>query len=234
MAYTPPNTFTPGTTLLSSEVQQNQDDLRIYLHNGISASDVENVQWIDTRHVQPPLYEPYSGVQHGVTGHQGGQDYSDAVRMNFCTRFLTGNGYPDAANDWRRLPNTTFQIQIRRAATVAYHFWWELEAGADGSLDSRLPALGSRYVYIAPYVGNPSLKQLVAAQEVHNNPNGLNASIPYGPLRPHPFSASAHQTSGTTITNASIGTTTVGLAFYSQIDRVAVLRWGVAIEAFYL
>jgi len=235
MAYLPPNTFSNGSVLTAADVQSNQDDLRVYLHSGIVAGDIDSSEWINTRHVQPPVYEPFSGVQHGVSGHQGGQRAAgDGVRLTFCTRFLTGNGVASASGDWKRVPNTSFQLDIRRAATVAYHYWWEVECGADDGAGSQLPAIADRLVWIAPYVGNPSLKQLTAAQEAKNNPNGLDSATPYGSARPHPFSASYCQTSGTVITAASLGVTTVGLCFYSQVDRVAVVNWGIAIEAFYL
>ncbi len=235
MAYTPPVTFSAGTVLTAADVQSCQDDLRVYLHSGIVSGDIDPGTWIGTRHVQPPVFEPYSGVQHGVTGHQGGQRAAgDGARLTFCTRFLTGNGAASASGDWKRVPSTSFQVDIRRAATVAYHYWWEVECGPDDGASTQLPAIADRLVWIAPYVGNPSLKQLTAAQEAQNNPNGLRSSVPYGASRPHTFSASYCQTSGTVVSSASLGTTTVGLCFYSQIDRAAVVNWGISIEAFYL
>ena len=73
MSFTPPTTFADGTVLTSANLEGNFEALRVYLHGGIVAGDVEAAKWIDTRHVQPPLFEPFSGLQHGVSGHQGGQ-----------------------------------------------------------------------------------------------------------------------------------------------------------------
>ena len=72
MSFSPPNTFADGTVCTSAALEGNYQALRVYLHGGIVSGDVEAAQWIDTRHIQPPSYEPYSAVQHGVSGHQGG------------------------------------------------------------------------------------------------------------------------------------------------------------------
>ena len=74
MSFSPPNTFVDGTVCTSADLEGNYQSLRVYLHKGIVPGDVEAAQWIDTRHIQPPSVEPYSGVQHGVSGHQGGND----------------------------------------------------------------------------------------------------------------------------------------------------------------
>ena len=74
MSFSPPNTFADGTICTSAALEGNNQALRVYLHGGIVSGDVQAAQWIDTRHVQPPSYEPYSAVQHGVSGHQGGND----------------------------------------------------------------------------------------------------------------------------------------------------------------
>ena len=42
------------------------------------------------------------------------------------------------------------------------------------------------------------------------------------------------QRDGTLVYEAPNGQSTFGLAFHSQIDRVAVVNWGVALEAYYL
>jgi hypothetical protein len=104
MAYTPPNTFAPGTTLTAANLEGNSEALRVYLHGAIPSGDVENTRWIDTRHIQPPLVEAYSGLQHGVSGHQGGQWSGGSIaRLTFVTKYLTGQGEPEIPG-FRDLP----------------------------------------------------------------------------------------------------------------------------------
>jgi hypothetical protein len=75
MAYTKPNTATSATTVSATDVQGNFDALKTYLHDGISGSDLKSsAPWVDVQHIQQPLVDPYLGLQHGVTGWQGGQD----------------------------------------------------------------------------------------------------------------------------------------------------------------
>ena len=156
MAYVKPNTFVDGTTLTAAAAEGNFEALRVYLHEGISATDFESSTWIQRRHIQPPDYEPFSGVQHGVSGHQGGQWAGSAnIRMTFATKFLTGNGQPDATT-FHHIPNTSFTLDIRRAGTLLFHYWFELECGNDNSTASYQVAEASRAVFVAPWISQLS------------------------------------------------------------------------------
>lgn len=235
MPYTPPHTFVDGTIITSTDFQSNSDDLRIYLHSGILSSDIQNTKWIDTRHIQPPEYEPFQAVQHGVTGHQGGQDGGgDGVRLTFLTKFLTGGGISGLTQNWAEVPSTSFQVQIRRAAKVVFHYWYEVECGPDDSTNGQQVTEFDRLVWVAPYIGNISLRQPDAAQEAQNHQEGWRTTYPIGASRTYPVCGAYGQRDGTLVVEAPLGTTTVGLCYYSQIDRVAVVNWGIAIETFYL
>jgi hypothetical protein len=236
MAYTPPNTLTNGTTLTASDLQGNFEALRVYLHSGIVQADIDSSKWIDTRHVQPPVYEPFSGIQHGVTGHQGGQwAGGENIRLTFCTKFLTGGGVQGSNDTWRVIPNTAIRIETRREAKLVFHYWYELECGPDDSTGGQQVASGDRLVWVAPYIGEGvALKQTTAAQESQNHQEGWNTSYPIGADKPYPVCGGYGQRDGTVVYNAPLGSTTIGLCQYSQIDRVAVVNWGIAIETFYL
>lgn len=238
MAYTPPNSFTASTTLTSSALQGNFDALKVYLHEGVVAGDLEAAQFADTRHVQPPTYEPFTGDQHGVTGHQGGQwGGGSLARLTFMTKYLTGNGLVGASPErWLGVPNTSFRVDIRRAAKVLFHWYVEVEAGPD---DSPHTAgynydLVDRLAYICPYVGNVSLRSNYRVQEFQNNVDYFSPAVPYGASRCYTVSGSYGQRDGTLIFDQPLSTLTVGLCSYSQIDRCAVVNWGIALEAFYL
>ena len=116
MSFSPPTTFSDGTVVTSANLEGNFEALRVYLHGGVVAGDVQAAQWIDTRHIQPPSYEPFSGVQHGVTGHQGGND-SGLVRLTFCTKYLTGGGREDS-QAFEPIPGTAITLDCRRACTA--------------------------------------------------------------------------------------------------------------------
>jgi len=237
VAYSPPTTFTSGK-LLASQVDGNCRALRKYLHQGVAAGDLEASQWIDTRHVQPPVFEPYSGVQHGVTGHMGGYQSIQQQGLTFGTSYFSGNGLA-APNPqgWHELSGTAIEVQVRRAAKCLYHWWVELEVGPDDLpyASGRRYPVADRLLYIAPYIGNLSLVRTQTAQEAQQTQSGWATSFPIGARDVYSCSGGAHQRDGTvTTTQTAGGRVTFGLACYSQVDRAVAVNWGVAVETFYL
>lgn len=237
MAYTPPTTFTTGK-LQASQVDGNCLALRKYLHGGVAAGDLEASQWIDTRHIQPPIFEPYSGVQHGVTGHLGGYQHIQKQELAFGTSYFSGNGLASAnPQGWHELSGTAIEVQVRRAAKCLFHWWVELEVGPDDlpyASGRRYPVL-DRLLYVAPYIGNLSLVRPQAAQEAQTHQDGWAGSAPWGADGTYTGGCGAHQRDGTvTTTQTAGGRVTFGLACYSQVDRSVLVNWGVAIETFYL
>ena len=97
MAFVKPTTFTGGTQLTAADVQGNTDALRVYLHEGVAGADLLAAKWADRRHLQQPGYDPIRGLQHGMTGWQGGQwSGGSSVRVTFSTSALTGRRYTGA------------------------------------------------------------------------------------------------------------------------------------------
>jgi len=241
MSYTPPTTFVDGTTLTSAALEGNFEALRVYLHSGVVAGDMEAAKWIDTRHVQPPRYEPFSQVQHGVTGHQGGSD-SGMVRLTFCTKYRSGQGRT-SSNTFHAIPQTAIDIQVRKAASILFHYWWEIEAGPDnsGGAGTESNTL-ERLVWVCPYVGSVEAARstyIDHAQEVVNNTNGAlqpwRVTAPRGAQRLYTTQSAYQSRDGTLMhTLSGPGTTRFGLAAHSQVGRAGVVNWGVSIETFYL
>jgi hypothetical protein len=237
MSYTPPTTFTNGTILTSSASEGNLEALRVYLHNDVVAGDLEASQWIQTRHIQPPEYLPFQGLQHGVSGYQGGQWAGGAeIRLTFATKYLTGNGQP-SVNSFQPIPNTAFQLDIRRSGGLLFHYWWEMEVGQDNSTAPYQVAQDSRSVFIAPYVGQVSSafsSYRAYAQEQRNQEYGISATYPIGMAETYVQGGGYGQKQGTLMMSTTNGLLTFGLAFHSQVSRVGVVNWGVNVEVFYL
>ena len=237
MSFTPPTTFADGTICTSAALEGNFEALRVYLHGGIVPGDIENVQWIDTRHVQPPSFEPFSGVQHGVTGHQGGNN-SGLIRLTFCTKYLSGQGRT-SSQTFHPIPGTAITVDTRRASTAVFHYWWEVEAGPDESTGAgQVSTAEERQVWIAPYVNDPASaysQYRGHAQEVANVQNIIQMWVgPTGPRWPYSVNGGYQSRDGVLVRSAPNGRSTFGLATHSQVDRAAVVNWGVAIETFYL
>ena len=239
MAYTKPNTFADGTTLLAAEVQGNVDALRVYLHNNVVQADLLASKWVDTRHVQPPSFDALTGLQHGVTGYQGGQWSGALVNLQFVTSYLNVAGRNSSLGVWAWVPNTSFVLDLRRNATVLLHWSVEMEGGPDdiAQVSGRTPAIGDRYAFVAPYIGtlDAAGRNPLDAQEVKNNADGFRGTAPFGPDRPYTVANGYGRRTGVLAAERNAGTKTpVGLCFWSQVDRSAVLNWSVSLEVWYL
>lgn len=235
MAYTPPNTFAPNTVVNSLEVQGNSDALRVYLHDGIVAADLRASRWADTRHVQSPVVDSYLGLQHGVTGWQGGQDSGGPlVRASFSTSYMTGGKY--GSIEWIPVPQTAIRLSVRRPMQVLFHYRWELIAGPDNAPNDapRIPDQDERLVTVAPYVGNILLPSLASAQDTVNNHRGWGGGSTFSPANPYNIVGWGSHTGTILQTYNSVGTVAYGLCSYSEVDRVAFLNWSVQIEGYYL
>ena len=239
MSFSPPTTFADGTILTSANLEGNLQALRVYLHSGVVSGDVQATQWIDTRHIQPPKFEPFAGLQHGVSGQQGGSD-SGMVRLTFCTKYRSGGGRT-SSNTFHLIPGTAIELDMREDVKVLFHYWYEVEAGPDTAPGAGTEAVEDRLVWVCPYVGPVASAQTTYidhAQEVPNNVDQTgvldwNTAAPQGALRPYPLNSAYQSRDGTLLLDRSAGRVVFGLAAHSQIDRAGVVNWGVSIESYY-
>jgi hypothetical protein len=246
MSYTPPTTFVDGTLLTGAALEGNFEALRLYLHQNILVGDMAAVQWVDSRHIQPARYDAFTGVQHGVSGHQGAQwSGGSIVSLTFITKYLTGQGAQDGNTRWHLIPNTHFEIELRRPARCIYHWHAEVEVGPDNSPSGDQASMPDRHVWIAPYRQVTSnlnadvsrYDMQMASQNNDVNPWGVpGTDVPIGtPIDPYPTAARYAQRSGVKVYDAtSVGTQTFGLCAYSRVDRAAIINWSASIEIYYL
>jgi len=238
MAYTPPTTFVDGTNLTAANAEGNTEALRVYLHGQIAAGDVSNTKWIETRHVQPPTFDPIRGLQHGVTGHQGGQWAGGVnIRLQFATKYLSGNGRPNNET-FHPFPQTAITFDVRQPAFCLFHYWFELENGKDTSTAAYQVASAQRRVYIVPYTGDfdsaNAYAQRARGQETRNVAFGMAAGYPIGIERPFVLTGGYGAKQGTFMLNRNTpAQTTFGLAVHSLSDRCGLVNWGIALEAWY-
>jgi hypothetical protein len=237
MAFSAPNVFTANTVLTSAALEGNFEALRVYLHNGVVVGDLEASKWIQTRHLQPPELLPYQGLQHGLSGYQGGQSAGGMdIRLAFATKFLTGQGRTQA-NTFVALPNAAFQLEVRRSMKLLFHYWWEWEAGPDVSTAGYQVAAAERLVWLAPWVGSVPAAFTTyrdRAQETRNGGLGLGGGYPIGADDTYAQNGGYDAKQGCLAHETTAGVVTFGLATHSQVDRVGVVNWGVAVEGFYL
>ena len=183
MAYVKPNTFADGTVLTAANIQGNVDALRVYLHNGIVQPDMSASQFITTRHIQPPVYSPLEGLQHGVTGYQGGQWSGSLVRLSFATSYTAGNGRNTANGTWTRVPNTAFSIDLRRQANLLFHWQIEVEAGPDDvpQVSGRTNAVDNRHAFFPTIRSDSSTRRkcrIISTASGHRRRTGQISPTP--------------------------------------------------------
>jgi hypothetical protein len=237
MAYSPPNIFIDGQSLDAADLKGNDDALIAYLHEGAVAGDLKATSWVETRHVQAPILDPITGVQHGVTGFQGAQwDGGALVRCQFGSAFLTGKRYGTSTENFEVIPQTTFGLDLRRNATVVFHWWMESQNGPDNGPRSQG---ADAYLYVTEYnssgllagTGSKPVTQSFV-EEAINHHLGWEENPPAGPE--YPFSILGYgNMSGVKVFNAT-DYLAVGLAHLSTIDRSAIINWGIALEVYYL
>lgn len=241
MAYSPPNTFLPGTICNSVDVQQNFDFLKVYLHEGIVTGDLQNSsKWVNTQHIQSPHYSAYEGLQHGVTGYQGGQSSGGPlVRATFTSSFLSGA--KSGSKDWIPVPQAALRIKARAPGTMVVHYSFELAAGPDDgyTASAGLPAVADRVAFVAPYFAGytsiqgqtdlPAYTQ--CALPTVNNSNGWS-SPNKSPNKPYEVVGWGTRC-GTYVTDPSLGDFVIGLCSFSEVDRVVIINWSIAVEYYY-
>lgn len=237
MAYNAPNTIPANSPLQASAIKGNDDALKVYLHEGVDPGDLRQTPWIQTRHIQKPVVDAISSVQHGITGFQGSQwDGGVLARATFGTGFLTGKRYNATLGNIEIIPQTTFTLDLRKQAVVVFHWWIE---GNNGPDNGSRTAGNNAYIYITEYnssglLAGTGIKGTTSAymSESVQNYNGWQVNPPGGPAEPY-VCQGYNNSGGTKVLNTS-GSLTVGLCHVTNIDRCVCLNWGVTIEAYYL
>jgi hypothetical protein len=254
MSYTPTTTFVAGNVLQASQLAGNDDALRKYLHDGIVAGDMRSSPaWVETRHVQPPLYRPYTNTQHGTTGSAGGLHYRPGERYTMASSTFTRRARGEENPTWSPLPGTAMSFDIRGDTTGVFHFHFSAYVGPDTTTVG--PAGVDRRVHIAPYVyleregfSNSRVYEF-AVQEVGTNrgtPNSQTvgglfntsaAPAPSGPFCSYHVTGYGQRT-GHMLFNKTAASTRdnvvhVGLAHWSLVQRSIVVGWTVSLETFY-
>lgn len=239
MPYVKPVDFSASTKLLTSTYQADADAARVYLHQGITGADIAPTNWCQTRHlVGPAEFSPAvgvgGGVQHGISGHQGGQNgLMSLSRFTFACQTLNNS----SDGEWAIVPLTSTQIEMRRPATVILHWWAELLAGPDNRAYSGFGD-DERAVWIKPFIGDPSQSPTSGASVTVNNINGWDNSSPYSvqPDKPWEYHGWGDMEGSAVLLKASslyIGRSTIGLAAWTTLSRAAFLNWGFSIETHY-
>lgn len=243
-----PTSFPASGTLLSATMRQNDDNLRKYLHGGVVSGDIQSSPaWIDMRHVQSPLIDPVSNMQHGVTGHLGGRVYQPGERFTMTASSFTRRGRGTANPSWAEVPNTAVTFNLRGVTTAIFHYHITAFVGPDTTTVSSATALDRR-VYIAPYfrAASTPFKQAAVyengAFEVRMNVgtvtlNGFTtAGNRSGPAAPYNISGYGQRTGQylQSLSSVSDGNQVhFGLAHWSLSHVGLITSWSVCVEAYY-
>ena len=248
MSFTP-TPFPANATLAAATLQENDDNLRKYLHEGIVSGDLQSSPaWVDTQHIQPPKYQPIPNVQHGVTGHLGGRVYRPGQHYTMTTATFTRRGRNANTPSWSELPGTAVTFDLRGTTSAIFHYHFCVYVHPDTSTLAGTPSNTDRRVYVAPYArgaGTPFNGGLVykpGALEVRMNVgtstvNGFEPTHNSGARCVYNVAGYGQRTGQYFHTFTSPSTATgqvhVGLAHWSLAHAGLVTSWSVCVEAFY-
>ena len=249
MAYAPA-AFPVGGVLQASTMQQNDDDLRKYLHEGVVSGDLQAAPaWVDTQHVQPPRIDPVRNMQHGVTGHLGGKVYRPGEWFTMTGASFTRNGRSEDNPVWSEVPSTAVTVNLRGATSAVFHYHLTAFVCPDTATTGVADLL--KRVYFAPYfryAGTPFSDSAVHEEgsvEVRNNvgdsanpaDRGGFSAIRGGPAGSYNCSGYGQRTGAyyTSIAASNNRTNEVhfGLAHWSLAHTSLVTSWAVCVEAYY-
>ena len=248
MAYAP-TTVTASTPVPSQTLRDNDDALRVYLHEGIIAGDLKASDWIDTRHIQPPTQLVKRGLQTGVTGIAGGQSVRPFERFTFTGYATTGANRRSNQDLWDVVPDTALTIPLAASAKVIYHWHVAAVVGPDTTNPSgaATPVVlnADRRVYLAPYMMKfdeeltGSKVDKTALVEIRQNTSDFHSTVTNRGGAKSPYHWFGYgQRSGImidsfTATAGSENIIHVGLAHWSLVQRSMLLNWTVSVEVYY-
>lgn len=244
-----PTSFPASSTLLAGTMQQNDDNLRKYLHEGIVSGDLQSgPAWVDTKHVQQPRIDPVRNVQHGATGQLGGRVYRPGQWFTMTGASFTRNGRSSTNPTWSEVPTTAVSINLRGSAKVVFHYHLTAVVGPDKSTTTGVSDELKR-VYFAPYYRpsevpfSDSAVYAAGAVEVRNNiGDGSGNRSGFSSLRGGP--AGSYNCSGygqrtgayykqVTLTGGRTNEVHFGLAHWSLSHVSLVTSWAVCVEVYY-
>jgi len=214
MAITFPKTW--GTEVLTaSDVRDNLDAMQDKLHK-LGGSDVSSSQWIDTKHIVNPDFNPYTNMVTGVSGLFGGQNSGGFFsKFSYVTRWLSGKN----SSVKNSLPHTGFTLDIQRPCSLFYQ-WWACVMSPDDN--DGTTGVGKVYFYVNDPKVSLGLSNLIPEQD---NGSSLDAT----------FDGTYHQSGFgmITITGEQLQYG-IGMTGSSTAGQNRFISWGVSFEAFYL
>lgn len=227
MAYTPTKTWANGDTLNASDLLNNLDGVKKYAHNIDNAADLKASNWVDTKHIMPGTIDAKTVVTSNASGMFGGQQHSyQSLNYTFLTRWnttRTASAPKSGLSMNPYVPETHFNLQLGRPASVFYQWWLQAESRKDNydmtemtyffATDAEDP-LGGTHKMITQNVARDAGG---AAQNVGVNITGVRSFSGFEIVDP-----------------TSVVQFAIGLRGRSDVGQCVILSWGVSIEVFYM
>ncbi len=248
MSFTPV-AFPASGVLQAATMQQNDDGLRKYLHEGIVSGDLQSSPaWVSTKHVQAPRIDPVRNMQHGATGHLGGRVYRPGEWFTMTGASFTRNGRSETNPVWSEVPNTAVTIDLRGHTKAVFHYHLTALVYPDKTTNTGLADLLKR-VYFAPYfrttedpfsdssvyaAGALEVRNNVGDGSVHRSGFSVNRGGPAGSYNCAGYGqrTGAYYTNITALASKS-NEVHFGLAHWSLSHAALVTSWAVCVEAYY-
>jgi hypothetical protein len=234
MAYTPPVTFSNGSTVNAADVKASFDDLQAYVNGGASVGDYKTISaWAGQQHFVRPRYNGVTNTWQGVTGAA-----TQATRGLETGRYTYANRPTsqrvDGSVEWQWIPGTVKQLVVPRSArAILLQFSFSARVYGDGTVNSGA-GYGSPFVHVRGFLTGGSPRDVSDLQGLADldplTEHQLQIEVA-GSYFSSPKQRRDHQSGYKLVENKPAGVYTVGLAQQSNVPRVRIWRWSVTAEA---
>lgn len=230
MSYSPPHTFSSGTIIQASQVQQNLEAMQAYGNGGVVSGDLATAPWVETQHIVRPSFEATTRTLTAVSGVS-----SAAGRGEFANRFTYAQRATSKRTDdiavWQFVPGTWREIELPRAPkAMLVQFSFGATTPSDSTVTTGtamgFPGTDVSLVLFPGRVDSTSDIQSPSLMAEHRlqveDNNGIGSS---GVTRRD------HQSGFELIQGVGNTLWSIGLVGRSTMPNTRIWRWSVVIEA---
>jgi hypothetical protein len=229
MSYTPPHTFSAGTSIQAAILQENLQEIQEYANGGVIAGDLSTSPWVEQQHIVRPSYESATRTFTAVSGVS-----SAAGRGKFLGRYTYVQRATSTRNEdvsvWQFIPGTFSRIELPRAPkAMLVQFSFSGTTPTDSTVATGtsygFPGSDVRMVLFPGDITDPSDLQSpdLFTEHLLQVEDGQSIGVGVG-RRDHQSGFALIEGVGNTLWS-------IGLVGRSTMPNTRIWRWNVAIES---
>lgn len=229
MSYTPPHTFSSGTSIQAAILQENLQEMQEYANGGVIAGDLATSAWAEQQHIVRPSYESATRTFTAVSGVS-----TAAGRGEFLGRYTYVQRATSTRNEdvsvYQFIPGTFSRVELPRIPKALFiQFSFSGTTPTDSTVstttDYGFPGSDVRLLVYPGEITDGSNLQSPELLTEHLLQVEDGQSIGVGAARRD------HQSGFHMIANPGNRLFSIGLVGKSTMPNTRIWRWNVAIES---